>query len=280
MTSNLKPSIITALVKQALSEDVGRGDITTTSIAEFKQEAKAVIIVQADGVVAGLPLVREVFRQLDKKVRINFHQHDGVKVKAGMPLATITGDARAVLTGERTALNYLGLLSGIATTTDRYVGLARGSKTKILDTRKTIPGLRSVVKYAVTMGGGTNHRMGLYDAVLIKDNHLALAGSVTAAIKCCRKKLGKRQLIEVEVETLNQVKEALLNRADIILLDNFKLAPLKQALNMIGQQAQTEISGGVGLQRIKTYVNLGVDRISVGAITHSSPWLPVHMEFE
>lgn len=279
----MKPDelIIKKTVKDALREDLGCGDITTNGTIAKNEPAKGIIYVQADGVVAGLDFVREVFKQLDaKQLFFKACVKDGQHVKNGQRLCSVVGPARVLLTGERTALNFLGLMSGIATKTATFVAMVKGTRTKILDTRKTIPGLRYISKYAVKAGGGYNHRMGLYDAVLIKDNHIMHAGSITRAIEGIRKKYHDQPVIEVETETIAQVKEALGCKADIILLDNFKLAGLKKAIALIGKKAESEISGNVTLATMKKYSQLGVDRISVGALTHSASWLPVHMEFE
>lgn len=267
-------------VNIALKEDVGTGDITTSRTADKNKKAKGVIYAQADGVLAGMPLVKHIFQQLDKKVRFIPYKQDGETVKKGMALCMLQGPAAPILTGERTALNFLGLLSGIATKTAQFVYMVKGTSTVILDTRKTIPGLRHLVKYAVAAGGGVNHRFGLYDAILIKDNHIEMAGSITNAIKAIRQKGNRKITIEVEVESLTQVQEALENKADILLLDNFKLTGLRKAVKLIGKKAKTEISGGVTLQSLKTYAQLGVDGISVGAITHSAHWMPIYLEFE
>jgi nicotinate-nucleotide pyrophosphorylase (carboxylating) len=266
-------------VSIALKEDIGSGDITTQGIATAKDTISGYIAAQADGVVAGIPLVEEVFRQLNKKIEIVPKKKDGARVRRQDVILRIQGSASSILTGERTALNFLGMLSGIATTTRIYVDALQGSKTKVLDTRKTTPGLRQLVKYAVTVGGGNNHRMGLYDAVLIKDNHIALArGSVTEAILRTKQRIGKKVPIEVEAETLAQVEEAVAAGADIILLDNLSGKTLRQAVAMVKGRALTEVSGGLNLSAAKSAASLGVDRISVGALTHSAPWLPVHME--
>lgn len=275
----LKKEVIQQTVCTALKEDVGPGDITTNWIAGRSDIVKAVITAQADGIVAGGVVVKEVFRQLNDKVRIKTITPDGTAIKKGEDIVRLSGPARAVLTGERTALNYLGMLSGIATKTNQFVLATKGTKTNILDTRKTTPGLRHLVKYAVSAGQGTNHRIGLYDAVLIKDNHIQMAGSLTAAINKIRHNWKKKVSIEVEVENLKQVDEALACKADILLLDNLTSKQLQLAIKRIGTKAITEVSGGIELRRIATIAKLGVDRISVGAITHSAPWLPLHMEF-
>jgi nicotinate-nucleotide pyrophosphorylase (carboxylating) len=231
-------------------------------------------------VVAGLPLVVEVFKQIDPKVKVKLLCHDGHKVKSGDDLVHVSGTAAAILTGERTALNFLGMFSGMASATHRYVEAVAGTSTKIYDTRKTPPGMRILSKYAVAAGGGTNHRIGLYDAVLIKDNHIGLAGSVRDAILRVRSKSRKPILIEVEAETLAQVKEALEAKAEVILLDNMSFAQLREAVRLINHKAEIEVSGSVPLAEARTIAHLGVHRISVGGITHSAPWLAMHLEWE
>ncbi len=280
MASSIKQAMVQEAVRRALAEDVGAGDITSLGLAPKAAKIKGKIYAQAPGVLAGRALVNEVYRQLNQQVKIAWHHQDGDVLKKGDALCTLSGPAQALLTGERTALNFLGMLSGIATETSRYVEVVKSTGTRIFDTRKTIPGLRALVKYAVRAGGGTNHRLGLFDGILIKDNHIKMAGSITAAITAMRRPGRKQRPIEVEVETLAEVKEALANKADIILLDNFSVPRLRQALTIIGRKAQTEISGGVTLAKLKAYARLGVDRISVGAITHSVPWLALHLEFE
>lgn len=268
-------------VKNALLEDVGSGDITTQWIARPKDRMTGVIATQAEGKLAGLPIAEAVFRQLHSKIKVTHLKKDGDKVYRQTPVMRIEGPAAPILTGERTALNFLGMLSGIATQTAQFVEAVKGSRTKILDTRKTTPGLRQLVKYAVVAGGGCNHRMGLYDAVLIKDNHIALAdGSIVEAIQRARLNMKRRVPIEVEAETLEQVKAAVEERVDIILLDNFKGQVLRQAIKLVRGTTKSEVSGGITLQTARVVAQLGVDRISVGAITHSAPWLPIHMELE
>ena len=275
---------ITVAVKTALDEDVGSGDITTRCIARPADRAAGVIRAQAPGVIAGVLAVKEVFRQLDVRVKVRAMKTDGMPVRRGEVLIRITGPAAPIIIGERTALNFLGMLSGIATITAQYVKALRGTKTcktRIFDTRKTPPGLRGLVKHAVAAGGGCNHRMGLYDAVLIKDNHIALAGSLAEAIRRVRKGLGSRKrCIEVEAEDMDQVGTALESGADIILLDNFPPARIREAVKLIQGQAVVEVSGGLELKAIKAAALRGVDRVSIGALTHSTPWLAMHMELE
>jgi nicotinate-nucleotide pyrophosphorylase (carboxylating) len=267
-------------VRRALNEDVSRGDITTRWIARPSDRARGVITAQATGVLAGVPVVQEVFRQLAACVCVRAGKPEGAAVKPGDVLAVISGPAAPVLTGERTALNFLGLLSGVATAASRFVAAVHGTRTGIYDTRKTPPGLRRLVKYAVAVGGGRNHRLGLYDAVLIKDNHIALAGTVTEAVRRVRTGTRSRLPIEVEAENLDQVREALAAGAEIILLDNLGPADLRRALAMTRGRAQTEVSGDMDPDRSRAAALLGVDRVSAGALTHSCRWLAMHLELE
>jgi nicotinate-nucleotide pyrophosphorylase (carboxylating) len=276
----LPKKVIADIVARALAEDLGTGDITTRAIARAGDTMQGCISAQAPGVVAGIPLVKEVFRQVEAKVRVKPIVADGAQVKPGDELVRLSGPAAAILTGERTALNFLGMLSGMATVTSRYVKAVAGTSTCIYDTRKTPPGLRALSKYAVAAGGGTNHRIGLFDAVLIKDNHIGLAGSVTQAVNRVRAHVRKHLPIEVEAETLAQVKEALAAKAEVILLDNMTMTQLREAVKLIARRAEVEVSGSVPLAQVGAIARLRVDRISVGALTHSAPWLPMHLEWE
>jgi nicotinate-nucleotide pyrophosphorylase (carboxylating) len=276
----LSKTLTAETVHRALAEDVGRGDLTTRWTVKRNERLRTLISAQAAGVVAGVPLVKEVYRQLDGRVKVTPLKHEGSQVRNHDPLVRLEGPAAAILTGERVALNFLGMLSGIATKTSHYVEAVRGTRTKIYDTRKTPPGLRLLCKYAVVMGGGVNHRFGLYDGILIKDNHINLAGSLSAAVSRAQIGSHRRFPIEVEAESLEQVKEALASGAEIILLDNLSLAELRQALKLIQGRALTEVSGGIDLKAAKTAAQLGVDRVSVGALTHSAPWLAMHLELE
>jgi nicotinate-nucleotide pyrophosphorylase (carboxylating) len=267
-------------VTRALAEDIGAGDVTTRAIARAGDRVRAEITAQATGVLAGVPLVQAVYRRLDRRVRVRPLRREGAAVRSGDPLAAVSGPAAAILTGERTALNFLGLLSGLATAAARYARALRGTGAAVYDTRKTAPGLRRLAKYAIAVGGGRNHRFGLYDGILIKDNHIRLAGSLTEAVRRVRARYGRRLPVEVEAENLDQVLEALAAKAEIILLDNLSPAQLKRALALIHGRAETEVSGAMDLPATRAAARLGVDRISVGALTHSSPWLPLHLEFE
>jgi nicotinate-nucleotide pyrophosphorylase (carboxylating) len=261
------------IIEEALKEDIGMEDITTNSIVSNEEKLKAVLLAKEDGVIAGLDIAKEVFITLNKDIKFEKEIEDGTSVKKGKIIAKIEGNARAVLTGERVALNFLQRLSGIATLTRKFVQLA-GGKIKIKDTRKTTPGLRVLEKYAVKVGGGTNHRMRLDDGILIKDNHIAFAGGIAEAIRRV-KNLGKE--IEVEVENINELKEALDAKADSILLDNMKVGEIKKAVK-IAKGIETEISGGVNLKNIKKFAKTGATYISVGALTHSPRGLDISLE--
>jgi len=272
---------LSAIVKRALKEDIGRGDVTTNSVIPKDSKGKAVIVAKEEGVLAGIDVVCEVFKMLDPEIKFNKLLNDGDKFKNGMKLLEIYGLLRAILTGERTALNFLTHLSGIATLTSRFVEKVKGTKAKILDTRKTIPGLRELAKYAVKVGGGENHRFGLYDAVLIKDNHIAVAGGIREAVERVRKSyLVSRSpsFIEVEVENLAQLREALSCDVDRIMLDNMNVEDIKKAVEITNGRAELEVSGGVNLDNVREIAETGVDYISVGSVTHSAKSIDMSLE--
>lgn len=256
-----------------LAEDVGDGDLTTERVIPADATCDAAILVKERGVVCGLGLVEELFRELDEGVRFEALAADGDTVDGRVAL--LGGPARAILTGERTALNILGRLSGIATLTRRFADAIEGTHTEILDTRKTTPGLRQLEKYAVECGGGRNHRFGLYDAILIKDNHLAVAGSLAAAVERAK---GLDFPVQVEVDTLDQLREALDAGADSILLDNMPPPMLREAVEITAGRATLEASGGVTLDTVRPIAETGVDLISIGALTHSARSLDVSLE--
>jgi nicotinate-nucleotide pyrophosphorylase (carboxylating) len=275
---------IAQAVHRALAEDVGDGDITTLATVPEAATARAVMIAREPMVVAGLPVAEAVFRGLSLMMQIEQSARDGERIAAGHALLRITGPARAVLTAERTALNFVQRLSGIATLTSQFVDAVKGTRARILDTRKTTPGLRRLEKYAVRCGGGHSHRMGLFDCVLIKDNHLAALrdespNAVAAAVKRAREKYPKLK-IEVEADTLEQVEQALAAGADIILLDNMNVVQLRVAVQQARGKAETEASGGVNLANVRQIADTGVDYISVGAITHSSRAVDIALDFE
>lgn len=259
-------------ILNAIKEDITSEDVTTMAIMREKQEGEVQLICKEDGILAGLSVFRRTFELLGN-IEMQTSYKDGDEVKKGEVIANIRGDIRVLLSGERTALNYLQRMSGIASFTHELVEELKGTKTTLLDTRKTTPGMRVFEKYAVKVGGGTNHRFNLTDGVLIKDNHIGAAGSITAAVKACKAYAPFVRKIEVEVENLDMVKEALEAGADIIMLDNMDLETMKQAVVLIGDRAQTECSGNVNKERLKAIAAAGVDYVSCGALTHSSPIL-------
>jgi nicotinate-nucleotide pyrophosphorylase (carboxylating) len=263
-----------------LKEDVGTGDITSNLIIPRNKTAKAFILAKEEGVIAGLKIAKSVFYKLDKNIRWKNLVMEGEVVSAGTKIAEMKGPYRALLTGERTALNFLQRMSGIASITLKYVEQLSDLKTKILDTRKTVPGLRLLDKYSVKKGAGTNHRIGLYDMVLIKDNHIKAAGNISQAVKQVRGKLNKKIKIEVETASLDEVKEALTSGADIIMLDNMSIKQMKEAVKIINGKAKVEASGGVDINSVRMIAETGVDYISVGALTHSVKALDIGMYFE
>jgi nicotinate-nucleotide pyrophosphorylase (carboxylating) len=274
----LDPGVYRETVRRALAEDFGWGDVTTEGVIDRDQKARAVILAKSTCVVAGLDVASEAFRQLDPGVHIAVRHEDGTLCDAGTEVAELKGQAAALLTAERTALNFLQRLSGIATLTRRFVEAADGRIT-VLDTRKTTPLLRALEKYAVRAGGGVNHRGGLDDGILIKDNHVRLAGGVAQAVGRMRKQ-NREMPTEVEAQSLAQVQEALSAGADIILLDNLSTAEITEAVAMCRGRAQTEISGNVTLARMPELAATGADYVSIGALTHSAPAADISFEIE
>ncbi len=270
---------VTAMLEAALAEDVGRGDVTTRLTVPAGVAATGTVRAKQDAVVAGLPLVARVFEVMGaREVRVTEQCADGSAVAAGAVLATVEGPAAALLVGERLALNLLQRLSGVATLTRRYVDAVAGTRARIVDTRKTTPGLRALEKYAVRMGGGHNHRAGLDDGILIKDNHITAAGGVTAALAAARAGAPHPLRIEIECATLAQVDEALAAGADALLLDNMSRADLAEAVRRAAGRALLEASGGVTLKTVRAIAETGVDLISVGALTHSAPAVDISMK--
>lgn len=265
-------------VSAALEEDVSTGDLTA-GLIPAAEIATARIITRADITVCGTAWADACFRRLDASMKIEWSCADGTPLEAGQTLCTLSGSARALLTGERTALNFLQLLSGIATTTRRYVDAVEGTRAKILDTRKTLPGLRLAQKYAVLSGGGTNHRMGLYDAILIKENHIAAAGGVAAAMKTALAAAPPGVWIQVEVETLDQLQIALDAGARLILLDNMNTAQMRAAVAYTAGRAELEASGGITLDNVRQIAETGVDRISIGSLTKDVRAADLSMRF-
>jgi nicotinate-nucleotide pyrophosphorylase (carboxylating) len=276
----LPPFLVERAVAAALEEDLGQaGDITTDPIIPRHATAETEIVARKAGVIAGLDLAAASFKALDPDAQFVADVADGAHVAAGARLARVQGKARALLSAERVALNYLGHLSGIATLTASYVEAIEGTKARIACTRKTTPGLRAFEKYAVRAGGGINHRYGLYDAVLVKDNHIAATGGLAQALAKLRARTGHLVKVEVEVDTLDQLDEALHFPIDAVLLDNMDVATLKKAVAMVDGRVLTEASGGVNLQTVRKIAETGVDLISVGALTHSAPRLDLALEW-
>jgi nicotinate-nucleotide pyrophosphorylase (carboxylating) len=270
------------IVSEALAEDLAYGDVTTEELVPSELEGKAAILVKREGVLAGMDVAREVFCQVDRSLRFKALAKDGAKVGKGKVIATIEGKMASMLKSERTALNFLQHLSGIATETARYVDAVAGTKAIITDTRKTVPGLRLLEKYAVRVGGGHNHRLNLGDGVLIKDNHLAILAScgvgLGEAVKKARKRAPRTIKVEVEVESVKQAREALSARADIIMLDNMKLKDMCRVVELVHGRALLEASGGITLDNVRSVAETGVDLISVGALTHSAKALDISLE--
>lgn len=272
------PKDIEATVRRALAEDVGPGDLTAALIPE-NQTAQAQVLAREDAILCGGAWFEEVFHQLDAHVQIHWEALEGAAIRANQVLCRLDGPARALLTGERTALNFLQTLSGTATITRRYVEAVRGTKTVILDTRKTLPGLRTAQKYAVVCGGGQNHRRGLYDAVLIKENHIAAAGSVRAALEAAQACAPAGIPVEIEVENLEQLRAALAAQAARLLLDNFSISDLKQAVAETGGGARLEASGGIDLGNVRAVADTGVDYISIGSLTKHVQAIDLSLRF-
>ncbi len=263
------------IIENTLEEDLGSGDVTTDAIFSVDDTCEALIIGKEEGIIAGIPIAQRVFQKLDPEVTVTEKLKDGEHVNPGDEILVIKGSIHAVLSGERLSLNLLQRMSGIATATSKYVAAISGYRTRILDTRKTAPGLRVLDKYAVSIGGGCNHRFGLYDAVLIKDNHIDFAGNISNAVEIVRNKYQSKFKVEVETSTLDEVREALKAGADIIMLDNMTVEMMEEAVRIINGKSITEASGGITLDNVRQIADTGVDFISVGAITHSSPALDI-----
>lgn len=266
------------LIKQALREDISNEDVTTNAVMPEYKKGTVDLLCKQDGVIAGLWVFERTFLLLDPKTEVVLHCKDGDEVKKGDLLATVTGDIRVLLSGERTALNYLQRMSGIATYTRQVADLLKGTKTKLLDTRKTTPNMRIFEKYAVRAGGGYNHRYNLSDGILLKDNHIGAAGSVKRAVEMAKAYAPFVRKIEIEVETLAMVKEAVEAGADIIMLDNMSVDEMKEAIRIIDHRAETECSGNVTKENVARLTAIGVDYISSGALTHSAPILDVSLK--
>lgn len=269
---------VEAIIDNALREDIGSGDITTESLFDGKIECRAAIIAKEAGILCGVDIAKMVFEKLDNSLDWLKKKSDGDKLQFKDVIVEISGNQNHILTAERLALNILQRMSGISTLTSLYVEKVKGTGVKILDTRKTVPGLRSLGKYAVTVGGGYNHRYGLFDGVMIKDNHIKLAGSISEAVKKVRDKLKDKFEIEVETQNLDQVREAVLVNADIIMLDNMSVDEMKSAVEIINGRAKIEASGGINLETVREVAETGVDFISVGALTHSARALDISLD--
>jgi nicotinate-nucleotide pyrophosphorylase (carboxylating) len=281
MTMRVTPKDLGSQVHTAIREDVGTGDVTAGFVPE-NQIARGCVITREAAVMCGRPWVDEVFRQLDEGVRIRWHAGDGERISPAQNLFDIEGSARSILTGERTALNFLQLLSAVATETHRYVDAVAGTGCTILDTRKTLPGLRTAQKYAVLCGGAANHRMGLYDMVLVKENHIAAAGSLTRAVESARRHVPGLK-VEVEVETMKELEEAIVAKPDIIMLDNFTPEEMRKAVALNkerGHRAKLEASGNVNLDNVRQIAETGVDFISVGGLTKHVRAVDLSMRLE
>jgi nicotinate-nucleotide pyrophosphorylase (carboxylating) len=278
----LSPLEIEEAVTRALAEDLGRaGDITSIATVPEDTRGRAVVVVRKSGVISGLPLVAQAFRRLSPQIEIEPHSRDGAAVKVGAKLMTVAGDARAILSAERTALNFLGHLSGIATATAEFVQRIAHTKARIICTRKTTPGLRALEKYAVRCGGGFNHRFGLDDAMLIKDNHIAVAGGIGAVLARAKEAAGHLVKIEIEVDSLEQLKEVLdFGLADVVLIDNFDLDSMRKAVALVAGRLVIEASGGITLDSAAAIAETGVDYLSSGALTHSVQNLDIGLDIE
>lgn len=276
----LSHNLVLSAVRSALDEDLGlSGDITTNATVGADARSDALLVARKPGVVSGLALAEAAFHELDPNCAFEIDIEDGQSIVANDTVARISGNARAILTAERVALNFMGRMCGIATLTRRYVEAIAGTRAKIVDTRKTTPGLRAFEKYAVTCGGGHNHRFGLFDAVLIKDNHIVAAGGVAEAIKAAQSTVGHMTKIEVEVDTLEQLEIVMREKIDCVLLDNMGPTELRNAVKMVAGRCLTEASGGVNLDTVREIAAAGVDLISVGALTHSAPVLDLGLDF-
>lgn len=278
---SLNDFLIEPIVRAALEEDLGRaGDVTSDAIIPPGMSASAVMVARTGGVIAGLPVAGAAFRLIDENLRFEPLVEEGARVGAGTAAARVSGGARAILTAERVALNFACRLSGIATLTARYADLVKHTRAKICETRKTTPNLRVLEKYAVRCGGGSNHRFGLDDAFLIKDNHIAVAGGIAPALRAAKFAAGHLVKIEIEVDTLAQLKEVIAEGADFVLFDNMSPDLMREGVAMIGGRMKSEASGGITLQTAKAIAESGVDLLSIGALTHSAPILDLGLDIE
>lgn len=271
------------IIRKALAEDIGSGDITTKAIVPDSLLGTGEFIIKQNGIIAGLEVIEILFKIVDPDLNLELNVSDGAEVSTGMIIGKIIGKASSILTAERTALNFLQRMSGIATMTNVYIEKIKHTRARILDTRKTVPGLRQLDKLAVKIGGGTNHRIGLFDMFLIKDNHIAAAGSITKAVASCKKfkrNNNSNFKIEVETENIEQVKEALSTGVDFIMLDNFDTKEMKKAVDLISGRCLIEASGGIDINTVKEIAETGVDFISIGALTHSVKAMDISLEIK
>jgi nicotinate-nucleotide pyrophosphorylase (carboxylating) len=274
---NVDLNLLRPFLLAALREDVGSGDTTSRAVIPGNARARARFTTKQALVVAGIPVAQEIIRLVDPSLEFATLESEGASVQSGTPIAEIRGSARSILTAERTSLNLLQRICGIATLTRRYVDRVQGTKARIVDTRKTAPGLRVLDKYAVTCGGGMNHRMGLFDGVLIKNNHIAFHASVDAAVRAARAHLGHLVKIEVEVRSIEELRVALEAGADVVLLDNFNPEQTREAVAVVGSRVPLESSGGITLDSVRDFAEAGVDYISIGALTHSVAAVDIHL---
>jgi nicotinate-nucleotide pyrophosphorylase (carboxylating) len=275
----MKGKTTDSIIEAALQEDLPQGDITSESIIPDDSRSRAIILAKEDGILAGMDVASRVFEKIDPDVEFKREKDDGQKFSNGETLAELEGSSISILKGERTALNFLQRMSGIATTTGRFVEALKGTRTKILDTRKTTPGLRSLEKYAVKMGGGQNHRRNLSEMVLIKDNHLKLVGSISEAVKRAKERIAPGIKVEVEATCLTEVQEAVQSGADMVMLDNMSMGKMKEVVKWIEGRIPLEVSGAVTLSKIREIAALRIDFISVGSLTHSYRSVDISMEF-
>ena len=270
---------IDALIDTALKEDMPAGDITSENIVPSDSSSRALLVAKEEGVLAGIFVAERVMKKIDRAVFFEIHIKDGETIKKGDKIAALRGPSVSLLKGERIALNFLQRMSGIATATHKFVEALEGKKTKIMDTRKTTPGLRNLEKYAVSVGGGTNHRFSLSDMVMIKDNHIKIVGDISDAVRLARKKIKPEIKIEVETTDKKEAEEALKSGADIVMLDNMSLSEMREVMQLLKGKVLVEVSGNINLSRVAKIADLGVDFISVGALTHSYKSLDISMEF-
>lgn len=275
----MKGKTIDPIIEAALQEDLPQGDITSESIIPDDSRSRAIILAKEDGILAGMDVASRVFEKIDLDIEFKREKNDGQKFSKGETLAELEGSSISILKGERTALNFLQRMSGIATNTGRFVEALKGTRTKILDTRKTTPGLRNLEKYAVKIGGGQNHRRSLSEMVLIKDNHLKLVGSISEAVKRAKERVAPGIKVEVEATCLAEVQEAVRSGADMVMLDNMSMDKMKEVVEWVERRIPLEVSGSVTLSKIREIAALGIDFISVGSLTHSYRSVDISMEF-